>query len=214
MKKIIIALFATLSVNFSYGQVTLTIDSVDFSRTADTIYFGASSVYVYGHNVMHDGINPRIKITATLKNQTGRRIHIFRPGFCKGKSMPVEFVYHNNPYRKYLGWTNSDFGFGVHNLWLKPQESKTIELWTYVSSEVEKYRNYPLYVVEPVEWDWGKKDVTDADFLEWFEAIFPTMQVSIVYGADSNPGRAKRLESNPIVLKEVVATTNLGNLLE
>lgn len=218
MKKSFLLLFALLFVGVAQGQVTLTIDSLDLSR--DETEFRKPGI---GHFTIStsDGFTPRMKIIATVRNNTDKRIFIpqFNPYMGDAKSY-MQFKYNHRVYSKNIIWINPDnipLGEGGIGFWIAPNESKRMVLWSFIPSPSDPARriNNPLYVTFPNEWDWdGKAIAPDSVYLQWMKTVLPTIKFKTFYlikkgNAKSQQGSAKRLVSEPVDPEKIVFTHGL-----
>lgn len=171
-----------------WGQVTLTIDSVDLSRTNDKIKIRTHPI-VYA---MNNGI-PRIRIIASVNNATDQSVWIFFPEVKK--DMALKFSFKGMVYNKRLSMREykSYFYPGVEyaplfeSIIIPPRDTATIELWTFFpasSRTIAKMgmgMSEMLYVNYPKDWRWKRDKLSDEDYVAWFKEVLPQMQLVISY---------------------------------
>ena len=209
MKTFIFSILSVLSTLSSYGQLTMRIDSVDISYS-DKIPISYSETHV---------------IVATIINRTNNVVRIYNPGIAGYAN--IGFAYRGKEYSKPSPWTCpiewepaddkyldsdqmlDDFGYII----VRPNSSKVFIFQTYIPDPQNRYKDLryspqerQVYSIYP-EWSWGKENPSDADYLQWFKNILPSLQAGISCQI-STKGRLYLL-SIPIDLKKVIVTSNM-----
>lgn len=218
MKKSLLLLFALLFAGFARGQVTLTIDSLDLSRDETIIEKRGIGCIT---QASCDGFTPRMKMIATVRNNTDKRIFIpqFNP-YMEDTRSYMQFTYDHKVYSKYIIWTNPNLyplREGGCGFWINPNESRRMVLWSFIPSPNDPARriNNPLYVTFPKEWDWnGEAIAPDSVYLQWMKTVLPTIKFKTFYlimrkNAEFKQRNVKRLVSEPIDPEKIVFTHGL-----
>lgn len=219
MKRSLLLLFALLFAGFARGQVTLTIDSLDLSRDETTIEEQGFGCIIL---VSRDGFTPRMKMIATVRNDSDQRIFI--PKFNSHQNPPesscIQFTYDNKVYSKNLFWLNPDIlplEDGGYGFWVNPNESRRMVLWSYLPSPTDPTRRTRNsdYTTSPEEWSWdGKAIAPDSVYLQWMKRVLPTIQFKTFYLIKRGKSKfgqqdIKRLVSEPIDPEKIIFTHGL-----
>lgn len=188
MKKFCFLLLSVFMSGVVWGQVTLTIDSVDLSRTNDKVILLPHPIeYTVGKGI------PRIKIIASVNNATDQSVWIFFPSLLK--DMALKFPFKGKVYNKRLTMREykSYFYLGVeyaplfHGVIIPPRDTATIELWTFFPTSSRTIAKMgmggaeKIYVTYPKDWRWKRDKLSDEDYVAWFKEVFPQMQLVISY---------------------------------
>lgn len=203
----LIFIFSSMTI---YGQsLTMKIDSVDIAK--------GIAINDLNVSILLEDDYPFLRIATTITNDTESDVWIYEPDVWVYEPMEyvlpdmwLEFYYKNMRYHLKLNWINTnkpapDGGrykdyFGIY---LLPHEEKRVVSWTPFPAESDLPQNS-----NPMGWTWEKKN-SDADFLQWFREVLPTLRVICFYGQGTKD--VKKLVSEPINLKTIRITTNLKN---
>ena len=205
MKKIILILLTLSNTYLLFGQVVMSIDSVDISRPKESLGFVVTSDFrMVFRDDPDERIVPTIRIVATLENNSNDDIWIRAQFFHK--AIEMRFRYHGKDYYKYGTWIESD-NYYPSGLLLGPNESKRIILGFVAPMNTPENFTLLLSSTYPNGWNWKQEKISDRMYLRWFKEILPSLTTIITY--DSIWGDDYKLSSNPINLKKVIFTSNL-----
>lgn len=243
----IVLLFMLFPYNCALGQISLVIDSIDLSRDYTLVSpigdlglrweFGPCEGYgpfvCFSPSVgfvLRDGFTPRIKMSATFRNNTDTAIYVSRYGFRSDPPIScMQFTYGDKTYSKALLWLNpeSDSLAITYGMWIEPHESKRMSFWTFLPSEPPSDLPdviTPYYKTFPEKWNWNGANVApDSVYLQWMERVLPTIKLKILYFIQpSNKNREvgeitfgkdgeyiRGVASRPVDLKKIAFTHGL-----
>jgi hypothetical protein len=187
-------------------------------------------------STIQDDTTPRLRIIASVTNESKKPVCVIFHGYnTPAHILPnyaafaiMSFDYRGKTYYKYFGWRNPERGnyFDIYGAVLSPKETRTIELWSYVSltkREGMANRLYGFYIPTGHFPQPGSKEIDEniivEDLENWFDKIFPTIRIGtyyrLNYDRQSIKNRTtKELISEPIDIEKAVITSNLGDVLD
>ena len=203
MKTVGITILIIVWAVTAHAQLSLQIDSLDISNVQE---MAIEPDYYFGHM---DKASPRLKISATIKNNTNENVYIYYAARHRPK-VQIKFLYRDVNYLKNAVFLLSSYC----EILLTPDDSRRVTFWTLVpqnsgaQSNVERWKGYnefynELFELSPSDWNWGTENPSNADYLQWFKEILPKIKVIV-----SND-KGLFLESDPVDLQKIIVTSNL-----